>query len=324
MAAFAKNAGPQALRVDYSTRQGQIAFYTPDFLVRLTEGGGLLVETKGRVDRDVPLKARAAAAWCKAASKGKAKWRYLYVPQDVFERFTESSVEMLARVCEPELRDLVSEGVEPQLVLPFGEARPGAERLGEFISADDFGRLPKAHQKMAQQAVELYFFSANKPGQSLAPAFTPLLGPLDEAARALMSKVLEPVMPVERAAQQAFFEPDTSLLPKKDAEMFKRRGSDLKRTLVDHAGMSPIGLLRWCLQQPRETKPAAGGVFLAVHGRFGFVADETYKLVCAINTFRNDFIAHQNRELTDAAVARAALTEWIGGLVAIWKIHRAG
>jgi type III restriction enzyme len=37
VAAFAKNAGPQALRVDFSTRAGQIAFYTPDFLVRLKE-----------------------------------------------------------------------------------------------------------------------------------------------------------------------------------------------------------------------------------------------------------------------------------------------
>ena len=42
--AFAKNAGPQALRIDYSTRQSQLAFYTPDFLVRLTDGGsGLAV-----------------------------------------------------------------------------------------------------------------------------------------------------------------------------------------------------------------------------------------------------------------------------------------
>jgi len=47
--------------------------------VRLADGSHLLVETKGRVDRDVPLKARAAAAWCKATAKSKTKWRYLYV-----------------------------------------------------------------------------------------------------------------------------------------------------------------------------------------------------------------------------------------------------
>ena len=208
------------------------------------------------------------------------------------------------------------------MVLSFGEARSDAERLGEFIGLEDFAVLPKAHQKMVQQAIELFFFSAKKPGQSLAPAFTPLLGPLDEASRAVMLKVLEPVMPVERMAQQTFFEPDVSHLPKKDVDMFKRRGSDLKRTLVDHAGMSPIGLLRWCLQQPRESKPPVGGVFGAVFERFGFVSDETYKLVCVINTFRNDYVAHQDKELTDAVVAKADLTNWISGLATIWKLHK--
>jgi hypothetical protein len=175
---------------------------------------------------------------------------------------------------------------------------------------------------MVQQAIELYFFSANKPGQSLAPAFTPLLGPLDDASRAVMLKVLEPVIPVDRAAQQVFFEPDLSQLSKKDAEMFKRRGSDLRRTLVDHAGISPIGLLRWCLQQPHEKKPSAGGVFLATHERFDSVPDSSYKLVCRINNFRNDYIAHQVKELSDPTIAKTGMIEWIAGLVAIWGLHR--
>ena len=33
--AFAKNAGPQSLRVDYLQTSGQLAFYTPDFFVRM-------------------------------------------------------------------------------------------------------------------------------------------------------------------------------------------------------------------------------------------------------------------------------------------------
>lgn len=321
--ALAKNAGPQALRIDYSTRQSQLAFYTPDFLVRLREGGHLLVETKGRVDRDVPLKARAADAWCKAATKGKNKWRYLYVPQNTFEGFGGNSVEMLARACEPELQDLLAEGVEPQLTLSFGEARSDAERLNEFIAAADFALLPKAHQKRVQQAVETFSFLARKADQSLAPAFTALLGPLDDAALAVMIKVMEPAMPTERATQQAFFEPEVSHLAKKEAEMFKRRGSDLKRTLVDRAGMSPIGLLRWCLEQPRRGRPPVGGVFAAVFERFGFVPEDTFKLVCALNSFRNDYVAHQQKELTDAALARRALTEWLVGLRAIWELHRS-
>ena len=316
---FCKNAGPQALRVDYSTRQGQIALYTPDFLVRLADGSHLLVETKGRVDRDVPLKARAAAAWCKAAAK--AKWRYLYVPQETFETFSGDRAELLARACEPALQDVLEEAAVPQMLLPFGEGRPGDERLGEFIADADFAALPPAHQKMVRQAVSLFRFLENKPGQSLAPVFTPLLGPLDEAAKAVLLARLGPDIPAEREAQRVFFDPDLSALSKKDAEMCKRRGNDLKRTLVDHNGMSPIGLLRWCLQFARESAVAPSPALAAVRQQFAAVDAEIYALVNRINTFRNDYIAHQNKELADAALTRSELAEWTGGLRKIWMLR---
>ncbi len=74
VAAFAKNAGPQAIRIDYLTVDQRLAFYTPDFFVRTVEGTLYLVETKGRQDRDVPRKAMAATEWCKTASRSKPKW----------------------------------------------------------------------------------------------------------------------------------------------------------------------------------------------------------------------------------------------------------
>lgn len=40
-----------------------------------------------------------------------------------------------------------------------------------------------------------------------------------------------------------------------------------------------------------------------------------------VNTFRNDYVAHQNKELADAELARTALKEWANGLVVIWKMH---
>jgi len=321
VAAFAKNAGPQALRVDYSARHGQIAFYTPDFLVRLDGGAHLLVETKGRVDRDVPMKARAAAAWCKAASTAQVKWSYLYVPQETFEVFSGDRAEFLTRACEPALQDLLEEATEPQMLLPFGEVRPGDERMVEFISNADFTALPPAHQKMVRQAVSLFRFLENKSGQSLAPVFTPLLGPLDEASKAVMLKRLGPDIPTDRNAQQKFFEPDLSALTKKDAEMHKRRGSDLRRTLVDHNGLSPIGLLRWCLQYAREAGTTPGGAFETVRLHFNSTPEDTYKLVNRLNTFRNDYVAHQNKELADADLARTALKEWASGLTVIWRMH---
>jgi hypothetical protein len=58
-AVFSKDAGPQSLRVDFLSTNGQLAFYTPDFLVRLGTGHYVLVEAKeGPVDKDVPLKER--------------------------------------------------------------------------------------------------------------------------------------------------------------------------------------------------------------------------------------------------------------------------
>ena len=55
--AFAKNAGPQSLRIDYLSDGVRLAFYTPDFFVRTGPSNYYLVETKGQVDKDVPSKA---------------------------------------------------------------------------------------------------------------------------------------------------------------------------------------------------------------------------------------------------------------------------
>lgn len=321
VAAFCKNAGPQALRVDYATRHGQIAFYTPDFLVRLAGGAHLLVETKGRVDRDVPVKARAAVAWCKAASTSKVKWSYLYVPQETFESFSADQVEALARACEPALQDLLEEAAEPQMLLPFGEARPGDERLAEFISDADFAALPPAHQKMVRQSVSLFRFLENKPGQSLAPVFTPLLGPLDEAAKALLLKRLGPHVPTERETQRKFFQVNAASMSPKEAKDCERRSDNLKRTLVDHGGMSPIGLLRECLEFAKQAQQSIGPVFDCVRTSFQTDTGETFALVSRINSFRNTYVAHQRKELTDAAMARAALAEWADGLRRIWKLR---
>jgi len=319
VAAFCKNAGPQALRVDCLSGNGQLAFYTADFLARLTDGNYVLAETKGRVDKDVPLKARAAVAWCKAASAGKVKWSYLYVPQQTFEAFGDNRLDVLARTCGPALEDLMAEAAEPQLTLAFGEAR--AEETEAFIGKADFAALPPAHQKMVQQAIGLFQFLEKKTGQSLAPVLVPVLGPLDEASKAVLLKRLGGEIPTARAVQDKFFEPDVSGLPKKDAEDLRRRARDLKRTLVDHNGMSPIGLLRWCLQSARGPKPSAPGILAAVSQRFSGVPDETYKLLCRINTFRNDYVAHPNKELTDPGLARTALGEWLTGLRTIWRLH---
>ena len=80
--AFAKNAGPQALRIDYLDSEGRIAHYIPDFFVRDNNGDYFLVETKGFPDENVKQKALAGRSWCQSASEASGvSWKYLFVHQ---------------------------------------------------------------------------------------------------------------------------------------------------------------------------------------------------------------------------------------------------
>ena len=151
--------------------------------------------------------------------------------------------------------------------------------------------------------------------------FTPLLGPLDEASRAVMLKWFGPDIPTERKAQIKFFEVNVSGLAGTEAEDCKRRSSNLKRTLIDHNGMSPIGLLRECLEFAKRTEASIGPIFECVRVNFQTDTGETFELVSRLNSFRNTYVAHQRKELTDAALARATLVEWVNGLRRIWQLH---
>jgi len=217
VAAFCKNAGPQALRVDYLTTGGRLALYTPDFLVRLGDGSHLLAETKGRTDTYVPQKARAAVAWCEAASQAGIRWQYLYVPEGTFQVLTDNRLRSLASVCAPRLQDLLRETSQAQLTLPFGEAGPGEEDVLAFLAPEAFAALPMRFQKSVQQAVTLFRFFGHKQDMSYAPVFTPLLGPLDEAAKGAILGALNSDVPDDRWAQQEFFDPDLSNLPPGEA-----------------------------------------------------------------------------------------------------------
>ncbi len=96
VAAFAKNAGPQKLMIDYLRPDGQRALYVPDFFVRTKDGNYFLVELKGRQDEMVPLKATAAVEWCKVASRKVARWHYLYVPYHLFQHGAATTIAELA------------------------------------------------------------------------------------------------------------------------------------------------------------------------------------------------------------------------------------
>jgi type III restriction enzyme len=89
--AFAKNYLAVGFKLDYVRSDGDLSNYVPDFLVRTTDGIVSVVETKGRVEIDLPAKMSRLAQWCEDATQaslaeGGSEYRFVYVDQDGFEK----------------------------------------------------------------------------------------------------------------------------------------------------------------------------------------------------------------------------------------------
>jgi hypothetical protein len=256
-----------ALRESDSPMAKHFAVIAPNLTVfeRLKEdfGNGVIFDK----DPLIPV------AWREAASQEREKWTYLYVPQAVFEDLTDNKVKILMQMCKPSLQHLLNETMSPQLSLPFGEPEPeGETQISVFLSINSFRELPSRYQKAVEQAVALYHFLKNKDDVSFAPVFTPLLGPLDEAARGMILRELKGYVLADRSEQNAFFHPDLTDLPTGEANFHKRRATNLERTLVDQNGLMPIGLLCWCLDYVQTTRRKTGGIFEVVRTRFADVS----------------------------------------------------
>ncbi|HQO21043.1 MAG TPA: DEAD/DEAH box helicase family protein [Acidobacteriota bacterium] len=324
VAAFCKNAGPQALRLDYMGAGKRLATYTPDFIVRLDVGQYLLIETKGREDLEVPLKAQAAVEWCKAATKEGHNFAYVYVPEGLFSDFHGNQAKQLASACEPALVNILSQTKTPQMTFAFEEAPSfDATKEVEFLSDEEFGKLPPRHRKGIEEAIALVRFYEKKPGSNLSPIFTALLGAVDSACEALIFKTMAGLVPVTAVDQRLFFESYYGNLPPKEIEYYRSKAVNLRRTLVYRKGLSPLGLLCFCLDYAQDDNvPELKGVFDAVKKGFApFKDGGLYAAVKGMNDFRNQYVAHQEKELTDLETAKNGLRAWIRGLLALGKIE---
>ena len=144
-----------------------------------------------------------------------------------------------------------------------------------------------------------------------APVFVPLLGALDDAARGAIVDLLMSSMPEDTAYQRSFFAPTLDGASANDERFLGQQAANLRRTLVDHNGVMPIGLLKWCLEYARGAKKELGGVFAAVREGFGEASKtDLTEMIGRVYDFRNRFVAHQKEELTDAELTRHALAEW--------------
>ena len=85
---------------------------------------------------------------------------------------------------------------------------------------------------------------------------------------------------------------------------------NLKRTLVFKNGLSPLGLLRSCLDYALNDNTKLVGVFDAV--ATGFKVSGARALLAQVepvNDFRNIYVAHHEKDLTDKQLAEDSLKQ---------------
>ncbi|HSF48287.1 MAG TPA: hypothetical protein VLA73_07990 [Burkholderiales bacterium] len=265
---------------------------------------------------------RAATEWCKAA-KGKATWDYLYIPEDVFGRFSGNTIAALAQACAPALTELRQGKAEAEAYPLFAGLEGAFDQRREekpIVAQEVIEQLPPRLKKAALEAIELYRFLENKPDVNLAPSFTALLGPTDELATATLSGKLMPYLPKTPVEQADWFEPDLRRVDSRMVKHYEDMARNLKRTLLYKTGLSPLGLLRNCLDYTLNDNTKLGGVFGDIKTAFRFAgAREVLSRIGFVNEFRNTKVAHQQSALTDAKQAREALVKWVDAAALIWS-----
>ena len=94
---YAKNYFGVNFKLDYVNADGDISNYYPDFLVKLTDGPVIVVETKGREDLDVPLKMQRLSQWCEDVNRSSTDVTYdfVYVDQESFDVYRPQTFQQL-------------------------------------------------------------------------------------------------------------------------------------------------------------------------------------------------------------------------------------
>jgi type III restriction enzyme len=99
VAAFAKNYLAVGFKLDYVKSDGDLSNYTPDFIVRTTDGKIWIVETKGREELDLPQKMARLKQWCAdamAAEENGQQYDFVFVDQVSFNKHAPKTFASLA------------------------------------------------------------------------------------------------------------------------------------------------------------------------------------------------------------------------------------
>ena len=94
---YAKNYLAVNFKLDYVKADGDISNYYPDFIVKLTDGRVVIVETKGQQDLDVPLKMDRLRQWCEDINKVQTEtdFGFVFVDDKGFEKYQPMSFKAL-------------------------------------------------------------------------------------------------------------------------------------------------------------------------------------------------------------------------------------
>lgn len=325
--AFARNAGPQKLMIDYMGLNGRPALYTPDFFVRLTNGDNYLIETKGQEDSAVPLKACAAVEWCTSASKKGVKWQYVFIPMAIFEANTDFSMTSLARACEPRLIGLLDSLKKQQMELSFEQTPDEVrnERTDEALSQAGVQGLPEEIRNYINQSVNLLAYFRKQSNAQLGGAFQPMLVPFEQLCGDILKKYLKPRVPDNYADRGYYFEPylDDEKPGVKNALSKNQR--NLQKILVHGANCNRIGTFLFCIDYANSWDLDIGAIWKDVRSAFATPAVESLMPVIRdMNEFRNRHVAHVDEPLTDADKAEEALKQWIQGISQLYGLLNDG
>jgi len=315
LAAFAKNAGPQKLMIDYLRPDGHRALYVPDYLIRNTKGDYVLCELKGKEDALVPIKARAAVEWCRAATKEKRRWQYLYVPYHLFQQSSAGTIEELARSCEPSLKTLIQEAETGQQELPLMEAAARKEADDLFVRTlqkAGIEQLPPLVTDAMRQSVLLLDHAIRTGMPEYGHAFQPLLYPLDEYSLRILDCQISPRIPGEASKREPYFSPYLEGLPHGLRVALEKNGRYLKDNLVFGRPIMKLGTLLFCLRYAKENDREISGVWKDVCELFSNPQMAgLYHDLERVNTFRNTRVAHVETKLNDADEAWEAMRIWL-------------
>jgi Peptide methionine sulfoxide reductase len=98
VAAWAKLTMNSRFGLEYISSTGALRYYYPDFVIRLTDGACLIVETKGLEDTQVALKDRRARRWCRDATELSGReWGYEKVLERPCDAYIGDTVKGLRR-----------------------------------------------------------------------------------------------------------------------------------------------------------------------------------------------------------------------------------